>query len=1243
MWMFKGGFMFKKTLSIFLCIVMCLSFFSVSAVETLAAYNARSLFSVKGEAIEDNSLKYSVSVTKEQNNIGGIILEIHYDSTVLKPVNCAPAERTTSSEGTVKNFEGTYAYGVNKNNPDIYNIAYMNSISVSTTEALTFFNLEFEVIDENRPSTDIKFYCKEYYSTTETEKNITVADGLQLIAEFLDISTLAKPVLKEVVPNKDGLEVSWEPVEGAIGYEILRTSPYSTWESVGTVGADKTEFLDEFLTSGTTYTYTVRAFNDYGISLYDAIGVTSKYVEKPVITSLKNAYGGVYIEWSEAAGANHYIILRREIGDTEWEQIVKRVCSAGTSFLDETVDDGVSYEYDVNSATDSFNSATSDVGLSITYIASPSITAVSNTLKGIKIEWNAHPDAVSYNIYRRVKGINAELIEYAPSSKNSFIDENVNAGTTYLYSVQACTNKGDSAYSTTGTAITRVPPTEVTALSLEKNAVKVEWNEVSGATGYSIYHRSSNETAWTKVGSVNSETLSFSDTKVVSGSEYVYAVCPMISASEGAKIESAPIYFIKAPENTAAENIADGIKVTWSPVNGAIRYEVMRMDLSGDFVKVADVNSTDALEYLDTDVEWEESYVYAVRAFSYKGESLLGDSTATIQRLGAIGIASPELYAGGIRVTWEADDRADGYAVFRNDNGEWVRVSTVMEAEYLDKNVESTNIYSYAVAIIVNDSVGVLNTENAPQLKYIAPPETIKITNGADYSSVSWSAVEGAVKYRIYKAEDNGNSVYSLVAVVDGETLSWTDKDVIGGKTYKYVIRTVDDEKFSVDSIEAKNTFLAIPQITSISNAYTGVTITWGAVAGAEKYNVYRKVYGGNWVLLTDISAEEALTYTDTGATDGKLIYYTVRAVNDKSMSTYVAKGITYLAAPKLSYSNSASGIYMKWDKNPNAVSYWVYRKAGNAKYWTKVAEVTNNYYTDKNVKSGTDYTYTVRAYNGKLLSGYYSPGWKTKYLSVPKITSVANGYGAITCSWNKVTGATGYYVYRKVDGAKGWTYVGYTTANSYRDTNVKNKSTYAYTVRAVNGSILSYYNTTGKAVKYVAAPTLTVANRTEGVQLTWKSVSGATSYYVYRKALKETTWTKIATVTKTSYIDTKVVNGANYKYTIRAYSSKTLSGYYVPGWSTVFLATPKLVSATSYKSGIYIKWQPVKWATGYFIFRKTGNGDWVQIGTVKGSNTVAYNDKSAQIGEKYTYTVRAYYSSYRSWFQPGLTCIDKY
>lgn len=66
--------------------------------------------------------------------------------------------------------------------------------------------------------------------------------------------------------------------------------------------------------------------------------------------------------------------------------------------------------------------------------------------------------------------------------------------------------------------------------------------------------------------------------------------------------------------------------------------------------------------------------------------------------------------------------------------------------------------------------------------------------------------------------------------------------------------------------------------------------------------------------------------------------------------------------------------------------------------------------------------------------------------------------------SWNKVSGASGYYIYRKTGSSK-WQKIGTTkkeSAISYNDGSAIGGLTYRYTVRAYKGSTLSGYNGTG-------------------------------------------------------------------------------------------------------------------------------------------------------------------------------------
>lgn len=80
---------------------------------------------------------------------------------------------------------------------------------------------------------------------------------------------------------------------------------------------------------------------------------------------------------------------------------------------------------------------------------------------------------------------------------------------------------------------------------------------------------------------------------------------------------------------------------------------------------------------------------------------------------------------------------------------------------------------------------------------------------------------------------------------------------------------------------------------------------------------------------------------------------------------------------------------------------------------------------------------------------------------------------------------------------------------------------------------------------------------------------------------------------------------------------------------ATVKLTTPGLSGTSNSPAGIVFKWKKAANASGYKIYRRTGNSSkWVNIATVSGSNTLVYTDGSVKAGTMYTYTVRAYKGS---------------
>ncbi|MCD7830537.1 MAG: S8 family serine peptidase, partial [Clostridiales bacterium] len=135
--------------------------------------------------------------------------------------------------------------------------------------------------------------------------------------------------------------------------------------------------------------------------------------------------------------------------------------------------------------------------------------------------------------------------------------------------------------------------------------------------------------------------------------------------------------------------------------------------------------------------------------------------------------------------------------------------------------------------------------------------------------------------------------------------------------------------------------------------------------------------------------------------------------------------------------------------------------------------------------------------------SGTVTKTFSISALSTPSLTGISNTASGVKVTWKAVTGAAKYRVFRKT-GSGSWTKIADTTSTSYTDTTVKSGTKYTYTVRCVNSAGTSYtssYNSTGLSITFLSAPALSgISNTTSGVKVTWKAVTGAAKYRVFRK-----------------------------------------------------------------------------------------------------------------------------------------------
>lgn len=435
---------------------------------------------------------------------------------------------------------------------------------------------------------------------------------------------------------------------------------------------------------------------------------------------------------------------------------------------------------------------------------------------------------------------------------------------------------------------------------------------------------------------------------------------------------------------------------------------------------------------------------------------------------------------------------------------------------------------------------------------------------------------------------------------------------------------------------------LKTPVITGVANEDGAVEIRWDQVAGAEKYRVYHKVGSESWKRIAETAG---LSAKDKDVKAGTVYTYTVRCVSADGQTftsdfDRVGRTITYLSAPVVrSFANVVGGTQVSWGEVNGAATYRVYIRNGSS--WKRIAETADTTYINKEAKSGTTYTYTVRALdsNGDFITGFKEAGWKYTYIAAPAPISLTNTNSGVKVSWKRSDGAAKYRVYRKTANTS-WSRLGETTSLTYTDKTAKQGTTYTYTVRCISKdskNFTSDFIREGKTIVCASAPVIkSFENVIGGTKMTWGKVPGASKYRVYVKS--GSSWKRIAETTALSYTNTDVKSGTAYIYTVRPLDKDGdfLTGFKEAGWKYTYIAAPAAPTLKNTKSGVQIGWKKPAGAVRYRVYRKTANTGWSRIGE---TTSLTFTDKTAKSGTTYTYTVRCISSdgkSFTSYYTAG-------
>lgn len=405
------------------------------------------------------------------------------------------------------------------------------------------------------------------------------------------------------------------------------------------------------------------------------------------------------------------------------------------------------------------------------------------------------------------------------------------------------------------------------------------------------------------------------------------------------------------------------------------------------------------------------------------------------------------------------------------------------------------------------------------------------------------------------KFETNAKDVQTVNSREDDEHYYKNDKKnkqitlsksyLTPGKTYYVKMRTYNSEakttekKYSAFSNVVK-VKVSVPEIEVGCSYVTkdSITLTMTQPTQVTGYEIQKKSVNGKKTVWTTLAQTSSPSYTDKKLKADTTYSYRVRPYFFNTDTNKTSKGTWVYCEAMTGWGGnmklqaaaaSKTSVKLSWSKISGTKGYEIYRSVtkssateisngegnGYEKY-KMIADLSSGKksYTDKGLTSGMSYSYKVKAY--KMVDN------KKVYIEDQAVVSlgfeltnfkyVQKSNGKVTVTWNPVYTAKGYLV-EKQDNASGkWSK--YKTIKNVKTSTVtlpatKNTEGVTYRVRAYNGT--KYTDAHGVTVMPVlTAPTSVKAKATkDGIKVTWKKVSGADYYKVYRTTVKDSVYNK--------------------------------------------------------------------------------------------------------------------------------------
>ncbi len=814
-------------------------------------------------------------------------------------------------------------------------------------------------------------------------------------------------------------------------------------------------------------------------------------------------------------------------------------------------------------------------------------TCVAGTF--VELKWNAPQQSqvsLSPTSFQYEVKIDSGAWQSRAGSRTRKVGQ-LSLGTTYTFAVRTVLDRSgfvgysDASTLTVTTAAAQVePPTGLQTSEVSDTSVKLTWT--ASTTTVSSYEVSTDGNTWVDSGSDLEHTFSGLDpetryslrARAKSGNSTSCAnAAPLVTT-----LPSAP----SAPTGLMTSGISQtAIALSWTKSAGATAYKV-RKDSSDSWTTLGDVAS-----HTFTGLTANTQYTLEVIASNSGGDSAAASvSASTLPNAPAAptSLSTSAITQTAITLSWTKSAGATAYKV-QVDSGTVATLGDVATHTFSGLTADT----SYTLKVIASNSGGDSSAVSASEStlpNVPAAPTSLSVDNITQTAArLNWTKSSGATSYEV-----NGGALSQWTDV--GDVATYTFGSLTANTTYNLRVRAVNRAGNSGAAASSASTLPNIPAaptgLAASAHTQNGITLGWTKSPGATGYKV--QVNSGTVTTLGDVA-----THTFSGLSADTSYTLKVIAFNragDSAAATLSASTLPTATAAPTNLQTSGitqTAITLSWTKSADATGYKVQANSGTV---TTLSDVATYEFTG--LTANTQYTLSVIAFNraGDSAAATVSASTLPNAPAAPTSLQTSGiSQTAITLSWTKSAGATGY----KVQANSGTvTTLGDVATHDF--TGLTANTQYTLKVIAFNSGGESGETTVNASTLPNAPATPTglasLGGTHDSITISWTRSTGATGYKVQVDSGTVATLGDLSIHTFTG-----LTTDTSYTLKVVAFNSGGDSAAASVSARTK-LTTPPVTLGTVTHNSIVISWTKSTGATAYKV-RKDSSDDWTTLGDV--------------------------------------------